>query len=647
MDQAMRKERRKKFIIRVIFASLALIVIGMIFFLFRNFILDILRLTKEKNEEGLRQFMQDKGWIGYIAVVIIEALEMVVVFIPAEFIQIPAGLSFNFFVAVGLCDLGVCLGASIIYFMVHTLKFNNEFIERSQKRIKTLANKQKGKNTQILMYFLFVTPIVPFGAICYFASSRKISYRRYMLTCATGVIPSIVTSIIMGTSLKYFLAQDLKLWVLILIILGLGSVLFIGMILISKKFLRGNKKFRGTPESSFTPLAGFLFSFYVKSCAKLKLIEDEKYERMLDIETGKLYLANHSSQNDSYHCYKALFPDRPAQVVNRYYTRFGITRWFLKRLGFIPKSLYNPDLEAVKAMMKYAKEDTSILMFPEARLSLDATSNPITNGTSQLAKKLKMPIVLIDISGNYYASSKVRKAKRRNPVEFRVKEIIEADKVNELSVEELDKIIKDNLRHDDASYTQRFIYKDKNKAENLEHVLYHCPKCGKDYTMKSDGNTISCECGFKLELDEHYYFKENEFGLKTIHDYYSLIKAHEKEYILNTTSNLLIEQEVKVVKISFKGKKYDAKGWGVTKVTKHGFEFSGEVDGEEVSFSYSLDYLQALPFSVNKEYECYYNNELYYFYPENGTSCTRVCLIYDLLQEDDEVKEKIGRLNEK
>lgn len=634
MEENTNSTKRSKIVSKIVLIAMALLVIALIFFLFRNVILEILKYTKANDEEGLKEFMRSTGWIGYIAVVIIEALEMVVVFIPAEFIQIPAGLSFNFFLAILLCDLGVCLGASIIYFLVHHLKVNNEFIEKSQRKIKTLATKRKGQSTQILMYFLFVTPIIPFGAICYFASSKKISYRRYILTCATGVIPSIVTSIIMGTSLKYFLAENLSVWGLVGIIVGLGALLFIGMFFLARKFLFGGKKLKGTPHSVWSVIAGFLFGFYVNANSKWKVVADSNYNKLCNLSGPKLYLANHLSPNDTYHIYRVVDPSRPALVGNKYFMRFKFVRFFMSRLGFVTKMLYNPDIEAVKKMIKYRNDETSIMMFPEARLSLDGTTNPLTNGTAALVKKLKMNVVLIEISGNYFACSKVRKSKRRVPVSIRIKKIIEPSELETIEVNALEQIIKENLSHDDSEYALTVNYRNKNKAENLDKVLYYCPHCHKEFEMKASGNSLECSCGFKLELDNHYQFSENDYGIKTIHDYYELIKDHEREEIKNSGDEI-ISQEVLVKKISFVDKKLDLYGTGVTKITKEGFSFSGEVSGNKVSFSYSLDYLQALPFSINEEYECYYNNELYYFYPkDNRASCTKVALIYDLLQEE-------------
>ena len=268
------------------------------------------------------------------------------------------------------------------------------------------------------MYFLFVTPIIPFGAICYFASSRKISYRRYILTCATGVVPSIVTSIAMGTSIKYFIANSLPLWALVLIIFSLGAILFIGMFLISRKYLFDNRKLRGTPYSLWSYVAQFLFGIYTGLHSKCRYVEDDLYDQMCSIPGPKIYISNHLSSYDVYHCYMMAVPDRPALIGNRYYTRFKSTRFLMGRLGFIPKGLYNPDLETVKKIIKCIKEDTSILMFPEARLSVDGTTGTITNGTISLLKKLGVTVVILNVSGNYFANSKIRKTKKRLPVEI-------------------------------------------------------------------------------------------------------------------------------------------------------------------------------------------------------------------------------------
>ncbi len=94
------KLSKRKIFIKIFFLVISLIVIGLLFYLFRNILFEIIRLTRAGDDEGVKAFMADEGWLGLITVMAVEALEMVVVFIPAELIQIPAGLSFPVWLAI-------------------------------------------------------------------------------------------------------------------------------------------------------------------------------------------------------------------------------------------------------------------------------------------------------------------------------------------------------------------------------------------------------------------------------------------------------------------------------------------------------------------------------------------------------------------
>ena len=167
-------------------------------------------------------------------------------------------------------------------------------------------------------------------------------------------------------------------------------------------------------------------------------------------------------------------------------------------------------------------------------------------------------------------------------------------------------------------------FKDKKKAEGLENVLYHCPKCHQEYTLSSKGNTISCNCGFNLTIKEDYHFEENEFGLTNIHDWYELIKQEERKHL----DNINLECEVKVKKFNIDNKKLDEKGSGICKLDNDKFTFEGNLKVK--SFSIDLEILRTFAFSCGEQFECYYNDELYYFYPiKNPQQCTKWALIMD------------------
>ena len=253
----------KKKIINYILLLISIGILILLFYFFKNIIFDIVKYAKENNEEAIRKVLTDHGIFGMITVCMVEALQMVVVFLPAEFIQLAAGISYPPLIAILLCDFGVFLGASIIYLLVNVLNYDFALLSKSSKRINEISKKKsKGRGTQSLMYVLFVLPIVPFGAICYFGSSSKMSYRRYILTCVTGVIPSIFSSILMGNLFVYFASLGISIWVIILIILAIGlTLLIIASLLVRKIYFKENI---GSPNAKLYPLLLRIFGYIVR-----------------------------------------------------------------------------------------------------------------------------------------------------------------------------------------------------------------------------------------------------------------------------------------------------------------------------------------------------------------------------------------------
>ena len=117
-----------------------LAVLSVIIFLFAFFLKDIMipliRLEAKHDLGGAHALLADKGLLGALSVILVEALQMVVVFVPAEFIQISAGLAYPLWAAILLCDLGVCLGATIIFALVRFFKLSKPNISRFSELFK-------------------------------------------------------------------------------------------------------------------------------------------------------------------------------------------------------------------------------------------------------------------------------------------------------------------------------------------------------------------------------------------------------------------------------------------------------------------------------------------------------------------------------
>ena len=174
-----------------LFAILGILAVILALFLFfwKDFLIPLVRMELRGDVAGASELMRSRGLLGAAAVALVEALQMVVVFVPAEFIQISTALSYPFPLAVLLCDLGVCLGATVIFLLVRVLHVENTAYEKRRGTIDRVSASARDRNTVILLYFLFFMPVIPFGAICYYGAGTRMKYWKYILATATGVIP--------------------------------------------------------------------------------------------------------------------------------------------------------------------------------------------------------------------------------------------------------------------------------------------------------------------------------------------------------------------------------------------------------------------------------------------------------------------------
>ena len=332
-----RQRRREKLIV----ALIVLAIVAIFAFFLKDIMIPFIRMQANNDVDGATELLKDKGILGLLSVTFIEALQMVVVFIPAEFIQISSGLSYPFPMALIICDLGVGLGATIIFALVRLFHVHSTAYERTKRKIDMVSANTKDRNTVFLLYLLFFMPLIPFGAICYFGSGSKLRYRKYLFTVMTGVIPSIVVSNLMGAAGTAFLKNSLPLWLLIVIIIVLAALLFALIAIFIKRFV-----FKGTEETPDSPVYTFTLGLARLWQGKPRhlTIDDELLK---DVEAPYILLSNHESFADFNYISRLSHPRNPSYLVNELYCTRPILKHLAKGGGFISKRLFTPDMDCL------------------------------------------------------------------------------------------------------------------------------------------------------------------------------------------------------------------------------------------------------------------------------------------------------------
>ena len=259
-------------------------------------------------------------------------------------------------------------------------------------------------------------------------------------------------------------------------------------------------------------------------------------------------LSNHQYFIDFELAAMGTFPHRVNNVINidGYIRR----AWLMKLIGGICTRKFSNDLHLIKSIKKVLKRGDVVGMYPEARYSACGITSYIPDSLAKLIKKCGVPVVVVIHRGNHLHTPfwNFRKS-RKVPLHTTLTQVLTKEQVETLSIQEIDKIIKDAFVYDDYKYQKdnNILITEKYRAEGLHKVLYKCPCCKTESKMNSKGTTLYCEeCGKEWNLNEDGTLSalngETEFS--HVPDWYLWQRTFVKEEIENGT--YYFEDEVDV-----------------------------------------------------------------------------------------------------
>ena len=182
--------------------------------------------TDELSNDEWSRRLQSFGPRGYITVTVLAALQIVCTVFPAAPLQVLAGFAFGFFKGLLCCVVGVLIGNSLIFWLQKMFgdRLRGFFVKKLNVDLEKTAASSKGV---LLVFLLFLVPIVPYGMICFLAAGMGMSYRRYMTVTTLGTLPAMVFSLGLGRMLLtlHWTAMAVILAVLIVLVVLLFAQL--------------------------------------------------------------------------------------------------------------------------------------------------------------------------------------------------------------------------------------------------------------------------------------------------------------------------------------------------------------------------------------------------------------------------------------
>lgn len=311
---------------------------------------------------------------------------------------------------------------------------------------------------------------------------------------------------------------------------------------------------------------------------RLKLLK----KQMKGLKPPYLLLSNHHSFYDFFVLQRVLFPHKANYIITIDGFHDHGEMW-LRMFGGIGKRKFTNDISLIKNMKHcITKYKNIVVMYPEARYSIDGTTSMLPESLGKVVKFLNVPVVTLNMRGNYIAQPQWNKIKRKIPFEADVTQIITKEDLPKLNVEEINTRIEDALQYNDWEYMKQnnYLLPASNRAEHLNRLLYQCPHCKTAHHMHGVGIKLSCDvCGKEWIMKENGSLealdKDTEFD--NVPDWYHWEREMVRKEVEN--GSYFFEDEV-IVKTLPNSKKFYYQGKGYFRHDMNGYYLKCNLYGE-------------------------------------------------------------------
>ena len=226
---------------------------------------------------------------------------------------------------------------------------------------------------------------------------------------------------------------------------------------------------------------------------------------MEGLEPPYIIFSNHQAFIDFELAAMVTHPRKVSNVVN--IDGYHMMPWLLTWIGSICTRKFTNDLHLVKSIRRVIQNGDILCMYPEARYTPIGTTSFLPNTLGKVVKMNKVPLVIVTHHGNHlYSPFWAYKNKRKVPMHTVFRQVLTARQVQEMSVEEINQVIREAMQYDEYRYQleNNILITEEYRAEGLQKVLYQCPHCGTEFQMETKGAEIFCNhCGKRWFLQEN------------------------------------------------------------------------------------------------------------------------------------------------
>ena len=332
-------------------------------------------------------------------------------------------------------------------------------------------------------------------------------------------------------------------------------------------------------------------------------------------------IANHEAALDFVNLIGATRTPLSFVISNSFYNTLPF-KSVVSRLGMIPKQQFQTSLRDLGAMRSTIKEGRILVIYPAGLMCEDGHSTPIPAATYEFLKWLNTDVYVAKTIGTYFSMPKWAKGIRVGRTFIDIYKLFDRDDLHDMPLDEVKAKTSEALDFD--AYLEqenlKIKYRKNDNIKGLENVLYVCPNCMGEFTMRTKKKkTIYCvQCGFE-ETSDKYAFLHNKKGVgeevRHVSVWSRMIYNSLKEKVEDGKIKKITTM-ARVQTIDPKKHKYLDAGKARITLTPDTLSINGVINGEEIDLSMPTISFPSLPFKPGRNFEIQHGDISYRCFPQ-------------------------------
>lgn len=296
-------------------------------------------------------------------------------------------------------------------------------------------------------------------------------------------------------------------------------------------------------------------------------------------------------------------------------------RFFLTRLGTIPKKKNIRDTKVIRDIKAIIQQGENVGLFPEAVRNWAGSTFQMDPSIIKLIRFLNVPVVVATLKGMNLFNPRWGKNLRYTQVEVEYQLLFQPHHYKKLTDDVLFSQLTQAMLFDEVAHQQtnmNKIYSNK-RAEYISHALYVCPQCNAIDSFTATSNTFCCtHCKYQIRINAYGFFEritEGQLYFNNIRDWYSWeekwLQNHVLEKLQANSTDIIFEDRDSQI---FHSKANATLNFiGTATIQLYINKIVVKFNPQATNLIFNFTDLQTINPQVNERIELFYNHEVYRF----------------------------------